>query len=65
MRNEVYANRRYSSMFADVIVDDREDRPFMLVEVKASVAHSEILQEFIEQLDRSDASILFNGPQEG
>jgi hypothetical protein len=46
-------------MFADIIVDDREDRPFMLVEVKASVASSEILQEFIEQLDRSDSSILF------
>jgi hypothetical protein len=46
-------------MFADIIVDDREDRPFMLVEVKASVASSEILKEFIDQLDHSDTSILF------
>ena len=46
-------------MFADVIVDDGEDRPFMLVEVKASVDSSETLQEFIDQLNRSDASISF------
>jgi hypothetical protein len=59
MRNEVYAVRRYRSMFADIIVDDREDRPFMLVEVKASIASSETVQEFIIQLERADASISF------
>jgi hypothetical protein len=46
-------------MFADVIVDDREDRPFMLVEVKALVDSSEIIRDFIDQLNRSDASISF------
>jgi hypothetical protein len=46
-------------MFADVIVDDREDRPFMLVEVKALVDSSEFLREFIEQLNQADPSISF------
>jgi hypothetical protein len=46
-------------MFADVIVDDREDRPFMLVEVKALVDSSEVLREFVEQLNHADSSISF------
>jgi hypothetical protein len=46
-------------MFADVIVDDKDDRPFMVVEIKASVACSEALQGFSNQLDHADASILF------
>jgi hypothetical protein len=43
-------------MFADVVVEDRDERPFMLVDVKASVASLEVLQEFIDQLDQLDAS---------
>jgi hypothetical protein len=44
-------------MFADVIMDDGEDRPFVLVEVKALVDSSEFLREFIEQLNHADPSI--------
>ena len=45
--------------FTDVIVDDGEDRSFMLVDVKASIDSAETLQEFVDHLNRSDASVSF------
>ena len=46
-------------MFADIIIEDRSDRPVALVDVKASVVSPEILQEHISQLNHSHPSILF------
>jgi hypothetical protein len=46
-------------MFADIIVDDREERPFMLVDVKPTVASRESLAEFVRRLEHSSVWISF------
>lgn len=46
-------------MFADIIVQDRDEHPVGLVEVKASLPSPETLQHGISQFDRSDPSISF------
>jgi hypothetical protein len=46
-------------MFADIVVDDRDERPIALVDVKPSLTSPETLQEWIRQLDHSHSSILF------
>jgi hypothetical protein len=46
-------------MVADIIVEDRDERPIALVEVKPRVASREELQDWTHQLDHSHPSILF------
>jgi len=46
-------------MVADIVIDDRDDRPLGLVQVKAKVATSEQIEDWRHRLDRSHRSILF------
>ena len=46
-------------MNADIVIDDRDERPLGLVQVKARVATPEQLEDWRHRLDRSHRSILF------